>query len=284
MLVTKATGEQEEFDRGKLERSLRRAGAEDDSINDIVTHIEQELHDGDTTTLIYKHAHDMLTREKNTLAAARYSLRRAILDLGPSGYAFEEILGEIFRLKGYSAEVGVTLSGKCVSHEIDVVAELPDSFVAVEAKFHNQAGFKTDVKVALYVKARFDDLMATQFDGRKNDAQTPSFWLVTNTKFTHHAIDYGTCAGLHLVGWNYPEMDNLQDMIEATGLHPLTCLPSLTQKEKQLFFDQGIVLCRSIKDNPELLKRVGLNDAKAGQVLADAQKLCVPRGIAGATV
>jgi len=61
--------------------------------------------------------------------------------------------------------------GKLVEHEIDVVAWNEEKLIMVEAKFHNQLGVKTDLKVILYVKERFDDLSAVTFDygrpGRK---------------------------------------------------------------------------------------------------------------------
>ena len=44
------------------------------------------------------------------------------------------------------------------------------------------------------------------------------------------------------------------NMIEEEALHPITCLSSLANNEKRLLLDQRIVLCSSIKDNPQLLK------------------------------
>jgi hypothetical protein len=59
-----------------------------------------------------------------------------------------------------------------------------------------------------------------------------------------------------MIGWNYPEHGNLQQMIEEGGLHPITCLESLTKKDKELLLSQGIILCKSIKDDPGILERV----------------------------
>ena len=44
--IIKADGTSELFKVEKLRRSLRRAGANKDEINDIVKHVEEELHDG----------------------------------------------------------------------------------------------------------------------------------------------------------------------------------------------------------------------------------------------
>jgi len=65
---------------------------------------------------------------------------------------------------------------------VDVVVRQNGAILYVEAKFHNAAGFKTDLKTVLYVKARLDDIRAA----RKNaGAQEPMRGMVvTNTKFT----------------------------------------------------------------------------------------------------
>ena len=59
-----------------------------------------------------------------------------------------------------------------------------------------------------------------------------------------------------MIGWNYPEKGNLQDMIEDEGLHPVTCLVSLTDADKRFLLEQRIVLCSEIKTNPQLLKTI----------------------------
>lgn len=278
MLITKANGEQEEFNADKLHESLTRAGASHDVTREIIDHIEKELTPGITTSEIYRHAFEVLKRYDKEPIAARYSLRRAIMDLGPSGFAFESLLAEIYAAKGYTTEIGAHLKGKCVEHEVDVVAEKPDELAVVEAKFHNSLGFKTDLKVALYIHARAQDLEAAQYDGRGKGKKNASFFLITNTKFTRNAIHYGKCAGLPMIGWNYPRsgQGNLQDMIDETGLHPLTCLSTLGTNNKRDLFKQGIVLCRDIKGNRERLKSMGLSDGETDKILEEADMLCVP--------
>ncbi len=275
MLVTKLDGTLEEFSSQKLFQSLSRAGASQDVAQHIVTHVGQELREGMTTSHIYKHALQLLRKVAHPPVAARYSLRRAVLDLGPSGYPFEELLGEVFRAKGYTAQVGVTLNGKCVTHEVDVVAHNEKELVLVEAKFHNAQGFKTDVKVALYVHARMLDLERNQYDNLCPAGGVCKSWLVTNTKFTENAIKYGQCVGMTLVGWGYPHHGNVQDLIEETKLHPLSCLTTLTQKERAILYEHGTVLCRDVTNNPNILESAGITGKKVDAVLQEAHHLCV---------
>jgi len=277
MFITKANGERELFRVDKLETSLRAAGVDEKTIKRVVAHIETEMVDGMTTTEIYNHAFELLRRYAKHPVAARYSLKRAVMDLGPTGFPFEKLLAEIFKIQGFEARTNVIMSGKCARHEIDFVAKRGNKMIVGEAKFHNEAGFKTDLKVVLYVDARFKDIRSSNFDDTCGPGQSCESWLVTNTHFTKNAQSYAACAGdIKLVGWDYPRKDNLQSMIENTGLHPLTCLTTLSRSEKQRLFDTGNVLCRSLTNNEDLLRRVGVVGSKASEVLQEAKLLCIP--------
>ena len=274
--VIKADGTRELFDQGKLEYSLKRAGAGSKSISDILEHIKNHLGQDITTHEIYKHAFDLLHNTEKPIAI-KYSLKQAIQDLGPSGFPFEDFVAEIFREKGFTAETGKIVRGFCVEHEIDIVAWNKERLIMVEAKFHNELGIKSDLKIALYVKARFDDLHQMKFNyGLPADKERDldEGWLVTNTKFTSTAIEYGSCqGGLRMIGWNYPPIGNLHDMIIESKLHPLTCLVSLTGREKTALLDQGVVLCKTVAENPDLLYVIGLNDAKSKKAMEEIKSL-----------
>lgn len=267
-LIVKEDGTQEYFDVAKLRLSLSRAGAPGREIDDIVRHVSAAIKDGDSTKSIYRHAFAHLKKSVRP-AAARYSMKRAVLALGPSGFPFEKFIAEIFTALGYRAKTGVVLAGKCVEHEVDVIAEGSERRIGVEAKFHNDLGLKSDVKVALYVKARFDDLAAAgkpqYFDER---------WLVTNTKFTEQATLYGRCAGISLVSWEYPKQRNLNHLIEEAGVHPVTCLTTLSRKEKDTLLSRSIVLCRDIMRDRNTLASAGLSGTKIDGVIAEARALC----------
>src|SRR6185436_13429232 len=94
--------------------------------------------------------------------------------------------------------------GKCVPHEVDLYASHREqnTFLAAELKYHNDPGYKTDLKVALYVKSRFEDIFTC--DPKKQVCPIDRGLLVTNTKFTSEAITYAECSGMELLGWGYP--------------------------------------------------------------------------------
>jgi hypothetical protein len=154
-------------------------------------------------------------------------------------------------------------------HEVDVLAEKGGRRIGIEAKFHNQAGGKTDVKDALYVKARYDDLRnAPDASSRVDEG-----WLVTNTTFTKNAINYAQCSNLTLLAWDYPDKNNLLRMIEEARVHPLTCLTTLSEGEKHRLLESRIVLCKHVSA-PHVLKEYGVKPERIPQVLEEAKRLC----------
>lgn len=271
--VIKSTGEREKFSLNKLRRSLARSGADEETTKNIVDHLIPEIHDGMKTSQIYKHAYSLLKKNKFP-AAIRYSLRKAVMELGPSGFPFEKYVAEVLRGKGFTAQTGVVLPGYCVEHEVDILMGKGDRHIFAECKFHNQQGIKTDVKVALYVYARFLDLQKAHSEKEVKAPRVHEGWLITNTKLTSDAIRYANCTGLTVVGWDYPEKGNLQDLILETGVHPLTFLSSLSQHDKKSLLEQGIVMCRELKDSAAPLRSIGYNDDQIKNVVKEVDMVC----------
>lgn len=271
VLITKQDGTQEVFEIEKLRRSLANSGASERETNKIIEHIEKELKDRMTTSEIYKHAFSLLKKIEKPIAA-RYSMKRAILALGPSGYPFENFIAEILKAKGYSVEVGKIVQGACVEHEVDIIAVKGGTRLGIEIKFHNELGIHSDLKVALYVHARFEDIRKTKKKNSENHIDED--WLVTNTKFTSNAIKYGNCVGMKMISWNYPMKGNLNDLINETGVHPITALTTLSSAEKRRLIEQKVVLCRNIKNNEKILRFIGLSDQKIQNIIKESRALC----------
>jgi hypothetical protein len=267
LLVKKASGEIEAFSREKLERSLRMTGASPKLIQRVIDRVGKQAGPGVTSRKLHQIAFQLLRKEARYLAA-RYSLKRAVMSLGPSGYPFEKFIGALFQKQGYQTEVGVVLEGACVTHEVDVVALKGKLRRMVECKYHNREGIKCDVKVPLYVHARSLDLK-----NNSSNQYDHEFWLVTNTKFTSDAVKYGTCVGLKLLSWDFPEGNSLKNQIEREEIHPITCLTSLTKHQKNQLLKQNVVLCREISSNPDRLRKIGMKDRQINRVVKEVTQL-----------
>lgn len=267
--ITKASGEQVPFSEEKLRQSLERSGATEPDITAVVEDVRDQLHDGIGTGKIYRKAYALL-RKKSHANAARYKLKKAIMELGPSGYPFEQFIAAVIEQQGFEISVGKVVKGKCIHHEIDVFARKNEKLIMAECKFHNRPGVKCDVKVPLYIHSRFRDVMNGSENGSFSEFEG---WIVTNTRFTDDAISYGTCSGLVMLGWDYPRKSSLKKRIGLAGLHPLTCLSTLQQKEKTYLLEKGIVLCRKVPENEHLLRELGLSDNRIAKVNSECEEL-----------
>ncbi len=232
--VIKGNGEVDFFDSEKLKQALQNAGAGAGEQKMIATAIESKIYNGISTNEIYKMAFDLLKRESHKIAG-RYKLKNAIMELGPTGFPFEIFVGKIFETMGYQVETGVIVQGKCVQHEVDVIARKPGEMIMVECKFHSDNRTKSSVQVPLYIHSRFLDVKASwEEQYGKNILYRGG--VVCNTRFSEDAEKYGKCAGLLVISWDYPAELSLKNMIDKSGLYPVTSLISLTKKDKQYFF------------------------------------------------
>lgn len=255
--ITKSDGTRQLFEEEKLINSLRRSGASDETIEEVIGQVETEMKDGMNTNQIYSRAFSLL-RKHSVRTAVTYSVRRALAELGPDGFPFEKFVARIFHAWGYETLTDQHIMGSCIEHEIDVVAWKGKTLAMVEAKFHHEFGLKSDVKVALYVKARFDDIAGNIFDFGGIKRPLSERWLFTNTKFTEQAIKYGACTKVKMIGWNYPSSGNLHTIIDDYKLHPVTCITSLSYQQKKDLVGRNIITCADLIKRPEILKEIGV--------------------------
>lgn len=271
-IVVKGDGTREEFQMHKLLGSLTHAGAEKELAESIGKKIGNQIQAGMSTTAIYREAFKMLRKEER-LTAAKYSMRRAILELGPTGFPFEDFVGELMRAKGYETRTRVVVQGRCIEHEVDVVLKKGDLTIGAELKFHNTPGFKTDLKTALYVRARYWDIQWGAED-RKEKAGIDEGWLVTNTKFTGNAIDYASCSGIKLLGWSFPRGGSLADLIQETGVYPVTVLTTLSNTDKARLLQSGVRMCSALANDPSVLEKIGISGKKHDDIIKESTALC----------
>jgi hypothetical protein len=234
--VVKQNGERELFSKDKVIRSMKRVGLDAEIRPKVLEHILQKLHPEMETAEIFAHIREFLQDNNQQKASMKFNLKQAIFDLGPTGFPFERYMQRIFQEMGYVSDVNLILQGGCVTHEIDVMIKKDGKNEIVEAKFHNQQGVKTDVQVLLYTYARFLDVKEVNPD-------VSSIWVVTNTKLTIDASNYARCKGVKVIGWSFPETNNLQDYVEKPYLYPITILSTLSKEEKQSLIAGNIILC-----------------------------------------
>lgn len=273
--ITKASGLKETFDIRKLITSLIRSGAPADEAEAIAREVEQQIPTAARTGDIYRKAKRLL-RKYNHASGMRYSLKKAIFSLGPSGYPFEKYFGKVLGRHGYAVETSRIVQGFCVQHEVDVLARNNDAWSFIECKYHSDAGKATDVKVALYVQARFQDIRKAAEKYPGNGMIFHDGWLVTNTRCTSDAIQYAECVGLRIVSWRYPEKSGLERLIEEKRLYPVTVLHSVRRPMLDPLFRADIVLAQDIADMEleTFVRSSGLDGHTARLLKEEADAVC----------
>ncbi len=273
ILVKKASGDEEPFIVDKLEHSLRNAGAGKKAVERIVADIERWIYSGVTTKKIYSRAFSLLRREKNNVAL-RYKLKQAILELGPTGYPFEHLIGKLFERQGFSIEVGVIIPGNCVTHEMDVIATRDNIQYLVECKYSKDQGKQVSVQVPLYVRSRVDDIIKKRKELPENHDVSFSGWVVTNTRFSADSIQYGKCSGLSLLAWDYPNGYALKDIIEKEKIYPITLLNHITKNDKEYLMGRGIVTCFQLAQSADQIKHIDMSEKKFNALMKELEDIC----------
>jgi len=269
--VTKGNGEQVYFDREKLKQALASSGVGAEEQEKIATNVEARIYHGITTKKIYQMAFDLLKSGSHKMAG-RYRLKNAIMEMGPTGFPFEVFVGKIFETMGYQVETGVIVQGKCVQHEVDVIARKPGEMIMVECKFHMDSSTKSGVQVPLYIHSRYLDVKAA-WEEKYGKNISYKGGVVTNTRFSDDAISYATCVGLKVISWDDPLATGLKYWIDKNGLQPVTSLISLTKKDKQFLLEKGIVLCSQLEENLVVLREMGLTENQISKTITEARNL-----------
>ncbi|MDP3990928.1 MAG: restriction endonuclease [Candidatus Nealsonbacteria bacterium] len=265
MDIIKASGEKEKFNKEKLHNSLKRAGAEPGLAQKISQEVARSVHPGADTGKIFNQTFRSL-QKASPILAAKYNLKRAIMELGPTGFPFEKYIAEILKEYGYNVRVGQQVQGHCVSHEVDIIARKENKHFMIECKYHNSRGNRSDVKVAMYTYARFLDV-------KKFFHQA---WLITNTKCTSQAVRYARCVGLKIISWRYPKNESLEYLIEKKGLYPITILPSLNRYARERLAESKIMLARDLLKYSvnDLARLTGLRSNAVKNLQKEAKELC----------
>lgn len=246
MQIKKASGKRESFSELKLERSLGRINLNQRYIDEIVQEVKGRIYSGISSKRILEMTLELLKKIDYVLAA-KYNLKGAIMNLGPSGYPFERYFAGILDEYGYKTRVGEIVEGHCASQEIDVIAVKGKRHLMVECKYHNTPGSHSDLKVALYTYARFLDVKEVW--ERRDNKDVEVFHqavLATNTRCTSEAVKFANCRGIKIIGWRYPDGQNLESMIEEKGLYPITILFSLQNSLRNKLLKKGVVFSKEL--------------------------------------
>lgn len=266
--ITKASGLTEPYSEKKLESSITRCGAPTESAQEIIRKIRPIIRPASPTLKIRNFVHTELKR-MHPASATRYELSRAVMKLGPTGFPFEKLIGRLYESEGYIVQMNQSRIGRCAKHEIDVIAVRDGKKTFIECKFHYDSGTLSDLKTALYIKGRSDDLSQSS----DPEAEHDQFALVTNTRLSSEASNFLSCSGVAWTGWTSSSSRPLADRLEASGLIPLTALSSLPKKMAQELMGGEVITVRDLVDHPKIWKRIAQHASLAKTLQREIEAL-----------
>lgn len=261
-------GDLEPFSDAKIRATATRVGVPAALQNELLAYLASHLYNEIPTSEILTLVRGFLKKSSSPHLGDKFNLKKALMELGPSGYPFEKYLSYVLESQNYHVVTNRVLQGRCVSHEVDLLATDKTSTYVVEAKYHNRAQYRTDVKVALYIKARYDDLSS----GWRGEGSLHP-WLITNTRFTSDALTYGLCVGLKMTSWDYPSGKSLREIIEKAQLHPITLIDSVPPHQMEALLNYGYVLCRHVLEKKDEVQKL-LPRETFNATYEEAQAIC----------
>jgi len=219
--VVKHDGSRQAYDQAKVLNSILRAGVAREKALPILSRVEAKLYDHIPTAELYQLVAQEIKKAGLVQHSRFYRLREALAKM--DSIDFEKFVDQVLSQSGYLCQWNQLVSGFCIEHQVDVVAENKQQelfFVEVKhhRNFHRECGLGTMAELW----ARLEDLRKGFRTGRtkKNFANA---WLITNTKFSDHAKRYARCQGLRLSGWRFSlngqqTDEGLEKMLEKLGL------------------------------------------------------------------
>lgn len=239
VFVTKADGSRQLWVREKVVRTCLRMGANSKVAFEVAEKIEGRLYNGISTQIILRMIFRFMRKYKPEIGRL-FDLRRGLSLMNPKP-EFELFVQVLLMHNGFEVRPSQILKGKCVEHEVDAIARKEGVTYFVEAKHHLSYHSLTGLDESRIARAILEDVNEG-FTPSRFDWKIDRAMIVTNTKYSEHAIRYGKCRNILQIGWSSPENLGLQTMIEEKRLYPLSCLKDLSGEIRMRLVESGIVL------------------------------------------
>ena len=268
--MTKADGSKQLFDKEKVARTCMRMGATPQFAVEVAERVEREAYEGMPTSKVLQLIFRFMRKSKPGLGNL-YDLRKGI-SLMASKPEFEEYVRILLSHYGYEVSSNQVLHGRCGEHEIDAIARRDGVTYLVEAKHHSSYHALTGLDESRIAWAILEDV-SEGFQRGLTDFKIDKAVIVTNTRYSEHAIRYGSCKGIFQFGWNFPLNHGLESIISEKMLYPMSCVKDVAVEDRLKLVDSGIVLIRQLlsEDDRELSRKTGLSLAIVRDIKGKAQ-------------
>jgi len=156
VLVRKADGSVQLFDREKVVRTCLRMGASRQVAYEVAERVERRVQDGISTAKILQMVFQLMRNYKPSVGNL-FDLRKG-LSLMSSKPEFEVFVQALLARSGFKVTPNQLLIGKCVEHEADAVARKDGVTFFVEAKHHSRYHTPTGLDESRIARAVLEDV------------------------------------------------------------------------------------------------------------------------------
>lgn len=268
--ITKADGSKQLFEKQKVKQTCYRLGADEVLADQVAGIVEGRLYPGITTGTIFKMISSLMRKHRPALKHL-FDLRKGISLMEPK-YEFEPFVRLLLSQIGYSVKPNTILRGQCGEHEVDALATKDRINYFVEIKHHYSYHALTGLDESRIARAILEDV-TDAFNSGSNGLRIDSAMIITNTRYSEHAIVYGKCRNILQIGWTSPENLGLRDIVERGKLYPLSCLRGLSNEKRLRLVNAGILLIKQLLDydTRSIEKRTGLSQNEVLSIIEKAQ-------------
>jgi HJR/Mrr/RecB family endonuclease len=225
--------------------------------NEVAERIERRLYENISTQIILELIFQLMNEYKPAVGYL-FDLRKGISLMEPKP-EFETFVRVLLSHSGFEVTPNQILRGKCGEHEVDGIAKKDGVTYFVEAKHHLSYHALTGLDESRIAQAVLEDATDGFMLGI-TELKIDRAMIVTNTKYSEHAIQYGTCKSILQIGWISPQYLGIKDMVEKSKLYPLSCLRGLSGETRIKLVNSGIVLIKQLlnQDLSTIAAKTGL--------------------------
>lgn len=270
VFVTKANGSKQLFDKEKIVQTCLRMGVARNVALEVAQQVEGELYEGISTQEILQIIFTLVLKHKPAVEHV-FDLKQGISLMEPKP-EFEVFVRVLLAHSGFQVTSNTILKGLCGEHEVDAIAVKDGLTYLVEAKHHNNYHALTGLDESRIARAIMEDVTEGYTRG-VTGIKVDCAMIVTNTRYSEHAIVYGGCRNILQVGWVSPEGFGVRDLVEKYKLYPLSCLKGVSTEVRLRLVEAGIVLIKQLleQDSQYIERKIGLSQETVSLIMEKAK-------------
>lgn len=210
--VIKYSGLKQVYDRNKVLQSLIKSGVGQAQALSVIEEVDKQLPAVVTTRDLYKAVYRTVHKHGAVDSAKIYRIREAFSKI--DSIEFEKIIANLFSARNINSTWNQMVLGKCIEHQIDVIADNR----LIEVKRHSNPHRETGLGDVVELWGRLLDI------NENPDNKFLNAVLVTNGKFSEHAKKFSMCRKIGLLGWRYNSsglfnnnLTGLESIVEVIG-------------------------------------------------------------------